>query len=263
MRERGIIIRFDDICPTMNWTQFQRAKSLLDKNGKNALLGVIPECKDPDLAINSSKDDFWEIILALQKAGYSVAMHGLYHMFDISAKGIVTKKKQSEFAGHSYEEQYEKIKKGKDILKSHGIFTDIFFAPAHSYDDNTLKALYANGFKYISDGLSKKPYKRNGIVCLPCRSAGVPKIGGRGYYTVVIHAHEWVRPEKAQAWSEFCDIINNYSEDIISFEEFATIPLGNKLYQTIIEKCYYFWLKGFKPLLAIVKRILINIFRKS
>ena len=51
---------------------------------------------------------------------------------------------------------YEKIKKGKEILESHNVYTDVFFAPSHSYDDNTLRALSKCGFKYISDGYSKK-----------------------------------------------------------------------------------------------------------
>jgi predicted deacetylase len=183
-------------------------------------------------------------------------MHGLYHVFDTEAKGIVTAKKRSEFAGHSYEEQYDRIKKGKEILLSHNISTDVFFAPAHSYDDNTLKALYANGFRYISDGLSCKPYIRQGIICVPCRSAGIPKIGKKGYYTVVLHAHEWVRPDKAKDWHGFNQICDDYMTDIVSFEVYKEGPLGNQYIQMINERLYY-WFVLLKRFLTrrILKRL--------
>ena len=57
-------------------------------------------------------------------------MHGYQHVFDIRAKGIISHKKHSEFAGHPYVVQSERIKKGKDILLSHGICTDVFFCPS-------------------------------------------------------------------------------------------------------------------------------------
>ena len=183
MEKNKILLRFDDICPTMNWEQWDRAKQLMDEKGVIALLGVIPDCQDPDLNIDKPREDFWDYIKELQRQGFTIAMHGYHHVFDIQASGIVTPKKHSEFAGHPYEIQYEKIKKGKAILKEHGIETVVFFAPAHSYDDNTLKALAANGFKYISDVMSSKPYKRNGIICIPSRSGGIPKIKDNGYYT--------------------------------------------------------------------------------
>ena len=43
-------------------------------------------------------------------------MHGYQHVFDIRAKGIISHKKHSEFAGHPYVVQSERIKKGKDIF---------------------------------------------------------------------------------------------------------------------------------------------------
>lgn len=64
----------------------------------------------------------------LAKKGYTIAMHGLNHVFDSPHKGMINNRVGSEFSGHSLEVQLEKIRKGKEILKSHGIETDIFFA---------------------------------------------------------------------------------------------------------------------------------------
>ena len=67
----------------------------------------------------------------------------------------------------SFAVQYMKVKKGKEILETKGIHTSIFFAPSHSYDKTTLKVLSKCGFKYISDGMSRVPIERYGIVCIP------------------------------------------------------------------------------------------------
>ena len=111
MGRRKILLRFDDICPTMNWGQWERAKLLLDKADVKPLLGVIPDCHDPELMIDSPRQDFWSYVRSLQDQGYTIAMHGYQHIFQIKADGLVTKNKISEFAGLSYEEQMMKIKK--------------------------------------------------------------------------------------------------------------------------------------------------------
>ena len=103
MSKRKILLRFDDICPTMNWEQWERAKQMMDKAGVTALLGVVPDCTDPDLKIDTPRPDFWEYIRELQNQGYTIAMHGYHHQFVIKADGLVTKNKISEFAGLPYE----------------------------------------------------------------------------------------------------------------------------------------------------------------
>ena len=75
MKKTCILIRFDDICPTMNWEQWAKACALLDAYGKKPLIGVIPDCKDPDLQINEAKENFWEYVRELQAQGYKIAMH--------------------------------------------------------------------------------------------------------------------------------------------------------------------------------------------
>ena len=255
---RKILVRFDDICPTMDFTRFNEAVSIMDKYGVKPLIGVIPECKDKDLEIESPHPDFWDYVKLLQAKGYVVAMHGLNHVFCSQHRGSVTKRVGSEFAGLSLAAQVEKIKKGKEILNSHGIYTESFFAPAHSYDENTLTALRLNGFKYMSDGKSAKPYMLNGIKCIPCRSHGCPKIPRSGYVTALFHAHEWALPDKAIDAQRFKMLISNYYKDIVTYDEYISQNCGNSAIQRFDEKLFLSWSTEIKPFLARVKHFLIS-----
>lgn len=48
---RKILLRFDDICPTMDWEQWGKAMSLMESIGATALLGIIPDNQDEHLKI--------------------------------------------------------------------------------------------------------------------------------------------------------------------------------------------------------------------
>lgn len=108
-----ILIRFDDICPTMDFKQFHIAETMMDEYQVKPLIGVVPDCKDADLQISDEKSDFWDYVLALQKKGYTIAMHGLNHVFNSPHKGMVNNRVGSEFSGHSLEVQVEKSGRAK------------------------------------------------------------------------------------------------------------------------------------------------------
>lgn len=259
MNKLNILIRFDDICPTMDYSQFKKATDLLDKYNVHPLIGVIPECQDEELLIEEYHSDFWNYIKELEKKGYKIAMHGFNHVYDTKTRGNINCGFKSEFAGHSFIKQYEKIKKGKEILEFHNVYTDVFFAPSHSYDDNTLRALSKCGFKYISDGYSKKIIRRYGIKCVPCRTTGVPKIKNKGNYTAVFHAHEWVRSDKAHAYNELENLLKKYSNSIKDFDIFVNQPQGNYAIQNIIEKVTVFYLRYIKSKLSYVKHNVLKL----
>lgn len=252
----SILIRFDDICPTMDFEQFNKAMDLLDRFNIKPLIGVIPDCKDPDLFIDEERINFWEWVKCLQKKGYTIAMHGYQHVFTTKKRGIITRRAVSEFSGHSLEEQIEKIKRGYDILLSHGIQTDVFFAPAHSYDENTLRALQKVGFKYISDGKSIKPYIWHGIKCLPARSNGCPSITRSGIYTAVFHAHEWKREDKKYDLDSFENIILQHHRDIVSFTTFKELPCGTFILERLVEIIYVFIERHFLNTAVAIKHFL-------
>ena len=247
-----ILLRFDDICPTMNWEQWGKAQAILDAANVKSLLGVIPDNQDPDLMIDKPHADFWNILLELQKDGHTIAMHGYQHVFSSPHHGLLNYRMNSEFAGLPLEDQIVKIRRGKEILENHGIYTDVFFAPAHSYDENTLIALSECGFKYMSDGKSKKAYLWHGIKCLPFRNGGGANSNGR-YSTYVYHAHEWVKKEKECGYYHLQDIVK---KEVVSFDEYKRQPCGNKLIQQVSERLFVCWQwKIRRPLSGLKRKI--------
>ena len=59
---------------------------------------------------------------------------------------------------HNIENQKSKIKKGLEIFNNEQINIRSFFAPNHTYDLNTFKALKENGINIVIDGYGLLPY---------------------------------------------------------------------------------------------------------
>ena len=189
-----ISIRMDDITPDMDWAKFLRFKELCDLYQVKPLIGVVPENMDENLHIdepgNAPIRDFWGYIRELQKEGWSVAQHGVTHIYTTKKMGCFPLSRLSEFAGTGYDRQYASLEKGRKILSSHGIETDIFMAPAHSYDRNTVRALKKLGFCRMTDGFGEHPYTRWGMTFYPIsykQSSSLRK--KKGYTTFVVHAN--------------------------------------------------------------------------
>ena len=197
-----IALRLDDICPDMDWGKFFRFTDLLDRYGIRPLLGVIPENKDPmlrdffkDACLTEEEEkripeDFWAYLRELRDAGYVMAMHGYDHLYRTKRGGMFPLNGFSEYAGLPYEEQLQKLTAGYGVLKRHGIETDLFMAPAHSYDRNTLKALKALSFHKITDGFGNCPYRYSGMEFYPISFRRSDSLKQKdGYTTFVVHTN--------------------------------------------------------------------------
>ncbi len=199
-----IAIRMDDITPDMDWDKFGRFKAVLDEGGIRPLIGVVPKTQDKKLHICEDREDFWEWLGGLQRDGWHIAMHGLNHVYRTDRGGLFPLNRQSEFAGLSFEEQLSMLQEGRRLLREKGIETDIFMAPSHSYDRNTLRALKAAGFRAVTDGFGRAPYIRGkeGLVFYPVsfRKEADLNSSRDGITTFVVHANtmsdkefEWYR----------------------------------------------------------------------
>lgn len=250
---RQIVIRFDDICPTMDWTQWGKAERFMDERGIKPLIGVIPDCQDSDLKIEKARSDFWKWLKGRQDKGYVIAMHGVNHVFCSKHRGILTNRIGSEFAGLPYKEQLQILRRGKEMLESHGIYTDIFFAPGHSYDENTVKALAACGFKYVSDGKSSKAYSWMGIKFLPCRNSGAVFNQREQYSTSIYHAHEWAHEEK-NAFPIFKEIVAEHAAHIVAFGDYKKQPMGWSWQERVAETLYVWLQFNVAPIIRRIRR---------
>lgn len=185
-----IAVRLDDITPDMDWESFLRFKELLDRYQVKPLIGVVPDNQDKNLkgSAKGSPDDFWTYVRELQKQGWVVAMHGYRHIYTTGKGGLFPLNNFSEFAGISYEKQRQMLEKGKAYLKEKGIATELFMAPAHSYDQNTLKALRDTGFRALTDGFGKSPYEYKGLTFYPISFRLSSTLRKKdGYSTMVVH----------------------------------------------------------------------------
>ena len=212
-----IAIRMDDITPDMDWERFLSIKEILDTYGIKPLIGVVPDNRDINLHKAKAAGDFFEYIKELQEEGWSIAMHGYQHVYTTKKSGLFPLNRFSEFAGLSYQKQKDMLKQGVDILKRNGIVTDIFMAPAHSYDKNTIKALKELGFTKMTDGFGKRPYQWQGMTFYPIsfmlsRSLKMKK----GFTTMVIHANAL----SEEGITQYHNIIERHQKDFISYDCF-------------------------------------------
>ncbi|MCM1537889.1 MAG: DUF2334 domain-containing protein [bacterium] len=183
-----LLIRLDDITPDMDWEKFERLEALFEQYGIHPIIGVVPDNRDETLHKQEPAEDFWERIRALADAGWVVAQHGFTHVYVNRNTGLLGINPFSEFAGLPYQEQYEKLKAGQEILRKNGISASMFMAPGHTFDKRTLKALRALGFVSVTDGYDDRPYRRGGLLFFPC-TLSEPRLPKR-FDTLCLHSNE-------------------------------------------------------------------------
>lgn len=218
-----VAVRLDDITPGMDWERFLAFKELLDSYGIKPLIGVIPCNEDKSLMGDTAgaPGDFWEYVKNLQKEGWTVAMHGFRHCYTTACGGLFPLNRFSEFAGVPYEVQREMLLKGKELLLSKEIKTDVFMAPAHSYDNSTLRALKEAGFHRVTDGFGNRPYRCQGLTFYPISF----RLGGtlkkkKGYSTLVVHAGTVA----AGQLERYRKMFERAGTEWISYEEYLRVP---------------------------------------
>ena len=215
----------DDITPDMNWENFLKLKEIFDKYNVKPLLGVVPDCQDDMLHCEEAKEDFWEYLKGLQQEGWVLAQHGCYHQYTTKCGGCFPLNRFSEYAGVPYEQQKEQLAYGRKKLQEKGIFADVFMAPGHTYDRNTLKALRECGFTHVTDGFGKKPYLRDGLVFLPIAEKKSAVFGEvEGYTTLVIHANGM----KGSEIRWYDEMIGKYTEKLIPYGEYLKAPVEKR-----------------------------------
>ena len=185
------LIRLDDACPTMDLKKWQRIEYILDAACIRPMVGIIPANRDPKQKIDIADQNFWKKARKWDEKGWTIALHGYDHCFisDAGLIGLNPLWARSEFAGLPLKFQKEKIRNGIAILRMNGIDPKVFFAPAHTYDENTLNALREeSNIRIVCDTIAMKPYRMNDFIFIPQNGGGhCAEIKIPGIWTFCLH----------------------------------------------------------------------------
>jgi Predicted deacetylase len=161
----------------MNKAKWNKIEGLLDKYDIKPIVGVIPNNEDAELLKYEQNHEFWNTVRAWRDKGWTIGMHGYNHVYSTTSGGINPVNKRSEFAGLSLEKQKGKIQKGIQILNSQGINPEVFIAPSHTFDENTLNALEEISLiRIISDTVANDVYFKSNFFFLPQQSGKVRRL---------------------------------------------------------------------------------------
>lgn len=188
MSSAQYLVRFDDICPSMNWAVWAQVESILIDRNVKPILAVVPDNKDGCLEMERPNQDFWQKVRSWQERGWAIGLHGYEHRYETADPGIVGINRRSEFAGLSREVQAGKLQRALAIFRDNGVTADVWVAPGHSFDATTVELLVEFGVKVISDGYYLEPVVSAGAIWVPqqlWRFRSFPK----GLWTVCYHTN--------------------------------------------------------------------------
>lgn len=172
------IIRLDDASEYRDQKKWSKIENLLDKYEIKPIIGIIPNNEDESMINKYDKDEsFWKKAQEWQKKNWVIAMHGYNHKYISDDGGLNPIQKRSEFAGVDVEKQKKKIKLGVKAMNKNNIYPKVFFAPSHTFDNNTIVALKeCSDIRIISDTISNNIYYKNDIFFIPQQSGRVRKL---------------------------------------------------------------------------------------
>lgn len=230
------IIRLDDASNFMDSEKWQQMEDLLDKYNIKPLVGVIPDNRDPSLLETYVRDpQFWNKVARWKNKGWELAMHGCYHKYTTEEGGMNPVNKRSEFAGVPLDNQRAMIRHGLEILKSHNIEPKVFFAPSHTFDENTLIALKdESDIRIISDTIANDVYFANGFYFIPQQSGRVRKLP---FKTVTFCYHpNMMKDEDFDNLSAFLKL---NKESFVPFSNIESIKRQQSMLDKMLRKIYF------------------------
>jgi predicted deacetylase len=184
------LVRFDDICPTMNWTVWERVENILQRFQVQPILAVVPDNRDPKLMVEAAVSDFWDRVRQWQSRGWTIGWHGFQHRYETVSGGLIGIHAGSEFAELDVNLQREKLAAASRIFREQGVSPSVWVAPGHSFDAVTVGLLPEFGIRVISDGFFWRPVSHRGCIWIPqqlWRFRSMP----RGTWTVCCHVNSW------------------------------------------------------------------------
>ncbi|MGP1438516.1 MAG: DUF2334 domain-containing protein [Treponema sp.] len=229
------LIRLDDASEYMDVVKWQRVIELINSFGVCPLIGIIPKCEDPDFVGKYEYNvGFWDIARSWQEKGYILALHGFNHITKHIKGGLNPIHNRSEFVSLTLEEQKKKIKEGYKIFQQQKIDAKVFFAPSHTFDQNTLQALKEETpIRIISDTIANNVYKMNDFFFLPCQQG---KCRSLPFKFVTISLHPNIMEENDFVSLEL--FLKNNS-CVKSFNDLPLLERSFSLYDRLLRFLYF------------------------
>jgi predicted deacetylase len=248
------ILRFDDICPTMNWKIWDKIEEILNEHKIKPVMAVIPDVKDEKLFMEPPKKDFWDRVKKWQEMGWTIGLHGYQHKFEIflTKKDFKTLCNYSEFAGLPYDVQKYKIQEAIKIFKHNGIEPYCWIAPASNFDQTTLKILNEFNLKIISFGYYLRPIKNQGFVFIPQQLWWFMWLPF-GLWTICFHHNTW----DERTLKKFEKDILKFKNYIVDFKEVA--ERWNVENINLTDKIFYFLFLNLIRIYGRAKRFFLKI----
>ena len=221
------LIRLDDACPTLDREKWLRMEKLLGQFDIKPMVGVIPDNRDEKQLLDTPDPEFWHKVKSWQDKGWEIALHGYDHCYvsDKGQCGLNPIWKRSEFSGLPLVEQKEKIRKGVTIMREHGFNPKYFFAPSHTFDENTLTALREESdIRIISDTVGRYPYKKDDFWFVPQITGHCVKMPFDGIYTFCFHPNTM----NDAAFLRLEAFLKQYCQHFIAFKDIKLDEYGEK-----------------------------------
>lgn len=218
------LLRFDDLCPTMAREPWARFERVLEEFQIRPILAVVPDNRDPELMREPADPNFWRKMRAWEQAGATIALHGYRHLCASSGNTLIPAQRFTEFAGVPEQVQRQWIREGLRTLRSHGLHPRLWVAPRHGFDQATLRALRAEGFPCLSDGLARRPIVRGGVMWIP-QQIWAPVECDEGLWTICLHSNT-AQPDAADELRAF---FTRCGGQFTSFEQVIAEPLTSGL----------------------------------
>lgn len=230
------ILRLDDASEFMSLDKWDRMEKLLDKYGIKPIYGIIPANKDPNLLSYGKVENFWQLMTRWEKKGWAPALHGFTHVFETNEGGINPVNFRSEYAGVKLEHQKYKIREGYKILKEHNIEPAIFFAPAHTFDKNTMVALKEESpIRIISDTIANDIYFRDNFYFIPQQSGQCRKLP---FKTVTFCYHPNIMSDDDFQTLE--NFLRRYAKLFCDINAIKLKKRNRGIADVLLEKIYFF-----------------------
>ena len=237
------MIRLDDASEYMDIYKWNRIEEILDYYGIKPIVGIIPDNKDKKLTGAYEQDHlFWNKVNKWMEKGWVPALHGCEHRYVTNQGGINPVNRKSEFAGLSYDIQAEKIERGWSILESQGIKAEIFFAPSHTFDENTLQAIKdKTDIRVISDTIAFDIYKKGVFWFIPQQSGAVRKLP-LGLVTFCYHPNSMTEKD----FKKLSEFIKENQRQFVNFDRSVLKMRKFGAVDWILQRLYFLRRKGYE-----------------